>query len=123
MALAHVTATRLLLADVVGDQLDSGDLQFLLADATTEVATIALTATAFDAAATATITLNGTPLSDSSATGNAADVAVFKFRTGAAAEVFRGVLHTSTGDINLSSLAIAAGDTVQLTSFTYTSSA
>ena len=123
MSLEHVTATRILLADVVGDQLDSGDLQFLLADATTEVALIDLTATAFDPAASETITLNGVPLSDTNATGNASDVAVFKFRTSVAAEVFRGVLALAGGDINMSSLLIAATDTVQLTSFTYTSSA
>ena len=125
MALTHVTATRNSLADVIGDQLNSGSLVYYLADATTEVATITLAADAFDAGGTGgagIITMLGVPLEDTSATGNASDVAGFKLETSVAAEVLRGVIALSGADLDISSLVIAAGEKVEITSFTYESS-
>ena len=122
MSLTHVTATRNILADDVVDQLDSGDFMFTLADGTTEVATVDLSATAFGAAAVGIATMADTPLSDSSATGNASPIAKFLARTSGAAEVFRGSVGTSGEDINLTSLTIGATDTLTLSSFTYESS-
>ena len=122
MSLIHVTATRNILADDVVDQLDSGDFMFTLADGTTEVATIDLSATAFGAASSGTATMADTPLSDSSATGNASPIAKFLARTSVPAEVFRGSVGTSDADINLTSLTIGATDTLTLSLFTYSAS-
>lgn len=123
MALTHVTATRSSLADVVGDQLDSGTCVFTLANGTTEVATVALGAAAFPASADGSTAWANGPASDTDATGNASEVAVFLMKTSGDAEVFRGAVGTSGSDINLSSLTIANGDTVTLSSFTYNASA
>ena len=124
MALEHDdTLARNGLADYIVDQLDSGHIVFTLADGSTEVATIDLAATAFGAAAAGTATMLGVPLSDTTATGNASAVAVFLAQNSSPAEVFRGSVGTSGEDINLSSLVIGAGDTVTLSSFTYSSSA
>ena len=124
MALTHVDSlARNGLADYIVDQLNSGHIVFTLADGSTEVATIDLAATAFGAAAAGTATMLGVPLSDTTATGNASAVAVFLAQSSVPAEVFRGSVGTSGEDINLSSLVIGTGDTVTLSSFTYSSSA
>lgn len=125
MSLVHVTATRTSLADVVGDQLDSGDCVFTLANGTTEVATVSLGAAAFPASADGSTTWANSPQSDSSATGNASPVALYLMKTSGDAEVFRGSV-TATGgggDIELSSLTVAVGDTVTLSSYSYAASA
>ena len=124
MALTHVDSlARNGLADYVVDQLDSGHIVFTLADGSTEVATIDLAATAFGAAAAGTATMLGVPLSDTTATGNASPVAKFLAQNSTPLEVFRGSVSTSGEDINLSSLTIGSGDTVTLSSFTYSASA
>ena len=124
MALTHDdTLARNGLADYVVDQLDSGHIVFMLANGTTEVATIDLSAIAFGAAASGTATMLDVPLSDTTATGNAAETTVFIAQDSTPNEVFRGVVALAGGDINLSSLTIGAGDTVTLSSFTYSASA
>jgi len=128
MALTHSTAVRNTLADAVDTAVNtgstdaSGDL-VIMTGGDVEVATIILSATAFGAASSGTITLASTPLSDSSATGGTA--ALFKFQDRDNTEIFRGTV-TATGgggDIELSSVSIGAGDTVTITSFTYSASA
>lgn len=123
MALTHVTATRSSLADVVGDQLDSGFIVLYLSDVTTEVATIPLGAAAFPASVDGSTTWANSPASDTDATGNASAVANFTLETSGSAEVLRGAVGTSGSDLNLSSLTIANGDTVTITSFVYNASA
>lgn len=121
MSLTHVTAARNGLADNVVDQLNSGNLVFMTSG-DVEVATLALSATAFGDAAAGTATANAIT-DDSSATGGT--IAKFKMETSANAEVFQGSVTEvgGGGDIELTSLVIGAGDTVQLTSFTYSASA
>jgi dTDP-4-amino-4,6-dideoxygalactose transaminase len=58
--------------------------------------------------------------SDTSATGGTA--AKFKVTDSDSNIVFSGTVGTSGADLNLSSLAIGAGDTVSVSSFTYTAS-
>jgi len=87
-----------------------------------EVATLALSATAFGAAAAGTITAAAIT-NDSSATGGTA--ALFKFQDRDNGEVFRGTVTATSGggDIELSSVSVGVGDTVSITSFTYSASA
>lgn len=127
MALTHVTAVRNGLADYVVDILDTGttdangDLVFMTSG-DVEVATLALSNPAFGAAASGTATASAIS-SDTNATGGT--IAKFKFQDRDNGEVFRGVV-TGTGgggDIELSSVIIGAGDTVSMTSFTYSGSA
>lgn len=119
MALTHTTAVRNGLADYVVDQLNSGNL-VIMTSADSEVATLPLSATAFGAAASGTATANSIT-DDSSATGGTA--ALFKMETSGATEIFRGTVSTAGADLNLSSVTIGAGDTVSVTSFTYSASA
>lgn len=118
MSLTHVVAARNGLADYIVDQLNSGNL-VIMTSGDVEVATLPLAATAFGAASSGTATA-GTITDDTSATGGTA--ALFKMETSGAAEVFRGTVATSGADLNLTSLAIGAGDTVSVTSFTYSAS-
>ena len=127
MALTHVVGIRNQLADLVVDAIDggtadtTGDLVFMTSG-DVEVATLSWTATpAFGAAAVGIATMNAIN-DDATATGGT--VALFKFVDRDNAEIFRGTVTAPAGggDIELSSLAVGAGDTVSMTSFTYESS-
>jgi len=118
MALTHTTAARNGLADYIVDQLDSGNL-VIMTSGDVEVATLPLNATAFGAAASGIATANAIT-SDTSATGGTA--ALFKLETSGTTEVVRGTVGTSGADLNLSSVTIGAGDTVSVSSLTYTAS-
>lgn len=122
MSLTHETAVRNGLADYVVDQLNSGNLLFMTTAEGAEVATLPLAATAFGAAASGTATA-GTITDDSSATGGT--IATFKMETSGNTRIFGGSVTATSGggDIELTSLAITATDTVSMTSFTYSASA
>lgn len=86
----------------------------------TEVATCALAATAYGAAAAdagngwAEADLASTA-SDASATGNASAVTYFRILNGASTVVLQGTIGTSGADLNLNSTTIAAGAVVDIT--------
>lgn len=126
MALTHSTTIRDGLCNYVVDAIDggttdtTGDL-VIMASADAEVATLSWTATpAFGASSSGTATMN-TINDDTSATGGTA--IAFKFQNRDNTEIFRGSVSTSGADLNLSSTTIGAGDTVSITSFTYSASA
>lgn len=131
MALTHINTTVLVrngLANYVVDLLDAGvtdttgDL-IIMAAADAVVATLTWTATpAFGAAAGGTATMNAIN-DDTNAAGGTA--IAFKFQDRDNNEIFRGTVTATSGggDIELSSTAIGVGDTVSITSFTYSSSA
>ena len=130
MALAHVTAIRNALADLVVDAIDAGtanpqgEIQIGTAAFAIVLSTIAFdTPPAFSAATGGTSTMNNPPKEDSSATGGGSAV-VFRTRDRDVAEVFQGSvgLVASGEDMELSSVLINAGDAVRINSFTYTSS-
>jgi hypothetical protein len=81
---------------------------------------------AFGASSNGVITLDVTPVpEDSNATGNASVVDAFSFETSVGTMVFTGDNITGIGgggDLELTKNPISTGDTVQLTSFTYTAS-
>lgn len=122
MAITHSTAIRNALADVVGDAVDvggTGTLEFQLTPGGVEVATVTFPADAFGVASSGVITA-GTIVSDTNATGNASPVANFQIKNGSAVMILGGTVAVSGEDINLSSLTIGAGDTVSMSSLTYT---
>lgn len=119
-AITHGSAIRDTVCNAVVDALDaSGNLVFRTSgDA--EVATCPFSATAFGAASSATATANAIT-SDTNATGGT--VAKFTAETSGATIIFTGAVSTSGSDINLSSLAVGASDTVSVSSLTYTAMA
>lgn len=123
MAVTHPTAVRNAIADAVVDSIDSGGAGSLIFQTSgdVEVATLTFSATAFGAASGGTATAAAIT-SDTSATGGT--VAKFKIQNGSAADAgFAGAVSTSGSDINLSSLTVGAGDTVSISSLTYTAPA
>ena len=121
MALTLTTGLRNALADGVDTAINTGSGTATLVFETAgdvEVATISLQNPAFGAASVGVITLAGVPLEDASATGGT--VAQFSIFDRDAAKVLEGTVATSGEDINLSSLAVGATDTVELTSLTIT---
>lgn len=121
MALTLETGLRDDLANQIDDSVNTGGgtatLVFETA-ADAAVATIDLQNPAFGAAATGVITLQGTPLEDSSAVGGT--VAQFSIFDRAVAKQLEGVVLVAGGDINMTSLVVGVGDTVELTSFSIT---
>lgn len=117
MATTHPTASiRNGLADHIVDQLDGGTLEFQTSgDA--EVATCTFGTPAFGAAAAGVATANAIT-DDTNATGGTITHAEWK--TSGGTTVVQCDVATSGSDINLSSVAIGAGDTVSITSLTYT---
>lgn len=120
MALTLATAMRNAIADAVDTQLGAAATMEFQTSGNSEIATIALGNPAFGAAAAGVITLSGTPLQDTNATGGT--MAKFKLKVGGTTDNIEGTVATpSGGDINFpGSLVVGAGETVEITSFTIT---
>jgi len=124
MALTHTTPTRNAIADAVVDRCDSGSTDangdmVIMTSGDVEVATLALSNPAFGAAASGVATGNAVS-DDTSATGGTA--AKVKLQDRDNTEVFQGSVTATSGggDLELSSVSIGAGDTVSVSSMTYT---
>ena len=122
-AVTHAATVRNTLCDTVVDLLDAGAGAGLLIFQTSgdvEVATLTFSDPAFGAASGGTATANSIT-DDSSATGGTTDR--FDAEDSVNTDVFFGSVGLSGADINLSSVAIGAGDTVSVTSLTYSAPA
>jgi len=111
------------LADEIAAYVDAGTAPELVFETVGdgEVATIIMNGTnAFGAAAAGVITMTGQPLQDTNAAGGT--IAQFSIYQNASQtnKVLEGTVGTSGEDINISSLAVGATDTVELTTFTIT---
>jgi hypothetical protein len=119
MAVTHGAATRNAIADAVLAEIDAGagagNLVFRTAGAV-EVATLALSNPA-GVVSGAVLTFSSIT-DDSSATGGTTTNATIE--DDAAATVLACSVGTTGEDINLSSVVIGAGDTVSVSSLTYT---
>ncbi len=119
MGITLPTASRNAMCDALVDLVDNatpGDLE-IMTSGDVEVATLVAAATAFGAAAAGVATA-GTINDDTSATGGTA--ALHRWNDGVPAEIWRGNVQTSGGDLNLSSLSVGVGDTVQCSAYTVT---
>lgn len=126
MAIVHSTATRNGIADYVVDQIDTGTgagtLEFQTA-ADAEIATLIFSATAFGAAAAGVATAAAIT---SDTTANAGTIAKARIKKGTSGVEVLNCSVTATGgggDIQLSSVVISAGQTVAVSSLTYTAPA
>jgi hypothetical protein len=116
MAITLETAARNAAVDAVCALLDGGTIEFQTSGSV-EVATAVFGTPAFGAAATGTATANAiTP--DSNVTGGTITKFVAKASGGSA--VFSGTVGTSGADINLTSVVLAAGERLEVDTFTYT---
>jgi hypothetical protein len=122
-AVTHPTTVRNTLADTVVDLLDAGTGAGTLEIQTSgdvEVATLTFSDPAFGAASSGTATANSIT-DDADATGGTA--AKFIAQDSDSTLCFSGSVGTSGEDINLSSVSIGAGDTVSISSLTYSAPA
>ncbi len=127
MPVTHITAVRNGLADYITSQLDAAgadanaDLVFMTSGDVV-VATCSLSAPpSFGSSAIGVIIANAIA-DDTNAVGGT--VALFKLQDRSNSEVLRGNVTATSGggDIELSSVAVGAGDTVSMTSLDYTAS-
>ena len=122
MASTHSTTIRDGIANLVVDAIDAGGagtLEFQTSG-DVEVATLTFAATAFGASSSCTAPAPALT-ADTDATGGT--VAKFVVKSGGAATIFSGAVATVDSDINLSSLTVGAGDTVSISSLTYSAPA
>ena len=119
MSVTHAAATRNNIADAVLADIDQNASAAYIEFRTSgdvEVATL----TCSDPAGTVSgaVLTFGTIASDTNATGGT--IAKAAIIEGGGTDVLNCAVGTSGSDINLSSLSVTAGDTVALTSLTYT---
>lgn len=119
-AVTHPTAVRTAVCDLVVDGIDAGagagTLVFQTSGAVA-VATLTFSDPAFGAAASGTATASAIT-SDTNAAGGT--VAKWAAKESGGTDKILGAAGTSGSDINLSSLAVGAADTVAVSSLTYT---
>ena len=123
MALTLETGLRNDLADEIDNHINAGTAPELVFETSgdVEVATITLdTMNAFGAASGGTITMTGQPRSDTNATGGTTVQFSIYQNASQSNKVLEGTVATSGADINISSTAVGASDTVELTTFTIT---
>jgi hypothetical protein len=120
MAVTHLTATRNGISDYVVDQLDGGSVRFYATNGTTTVAELTFGTPAFGAATSGVATANAIT-SDTSAAGGSTPIA--NLTTSGGSEIVECSVGTSGQDINLSNNVIGTGDTVSMSSLTYTAPA
>lgn len=125
MAITHTTASRNALCSEVNTLCNAGttnpNAQLIVmtaGDAT--LATLEMSNPAFLAPSGGSMSAD-TITADTNATAGTA--ALFKVVDRDGTEVFRGSVGTSGADLNLSSVDVANGDTVSVTSLTYEASA
>lgn len=122
MAVTHPTAVRDGIANFVVDQLDEGTPPGNLVFRTsgdTEVATCPFSTTAFGASSSGTATA-ASITSDTSATGGTIAKATLENAAGTAKINCSVTATGGGGDIELSSVSVSAGQTVSVSSLTYT---
>lgn len=122
MALTLETSVRNAAADAIDAEIGAAGYLEFQTGAQVEVATITFGTPSFGTAAIGVITMTGQPLQDTNATGNASAINAFQiFATGAVLKITGTVtLVAGGGDIEMSSLTVAATDTVELTTFSIT---
>lgn len=125
MSVTHATTTRNSIANLIDDLINAGNSAGILEFQTSggvEVATLTFSDPAFGAAVNGTITA-GVITDDTNATGGTIAKAVFKDSDGNAVLECSVTATGGGGDIELSSVIISAGQTVGLSSLTYTAPA
>lgn len=123
MSVTHPAAVRIGVCDFVVDQLDEGTPPGLLVINTSgdvEVATLTFANPAFGAANGSAVATAGTITSDTNATGGTAAKAELRNAAGTAKILCSVTATGGGGDIQLSSVVISAGQTVSISSLTYT---
>lgn len=118
MAITHASGIRTTIATAVRDAIDVGTAGKLVFLTSGDVAVATLTLSDPCGTVSGAVLTFSAITSDTNAAGGT--VAKFALRTSASADCVLGAVATSGSDINLSSLTVGAGDTVSVSSLTYT---
>jgi len=118
MAAVKNTALRNALADVVGDDMDSGTLTIF--DNVTELVEFDLPVAAFPAASNGVITLDNVPITAIASAAGTADLATL---TGSTYVISGLSVGTADAHVIIDNPVIASGQTVNLNSMTWTEAA
>ncbi len=124
MAITHGTAIRDSFASTVATSLDGGSC-VLLDSANTVLCTIALAATNnFSAPSNGTITLDTTNNTYQGSVSTTGTVASFEMRDSTGVKVYGGTVSTAGagGDLTITNTSVTSGETVSITSHSYTAS-
>lgn len=116
MAVVLVNAARSAACDAVVTLLNGGSIQ-MLTSANAVLATLTLPNPAFGAAVNGVATMNTVPAATATGTGTASKAT---FRNSSGTTIYTVTVATTGADINLSSVSISNGDSVQITSYTHT---
>jgi len=125
MAVTLTTAARNAACDAIVDLIDggagdaTGDIKFSTSAPAT-LATCNMTNPAFGSAATGVATAAAISQGTVSGSSNPSTIALALFNNRANTEIFRCAVGTSGSDINLSSVSVNNGDTIDVTSLTFT---
>lgn len=123
MAVTHASGIRNGIAGYVSAQIGASGLMKLMTASDEQVALLTMAnASAFGVPATGTMTASAI-VSDSSAAGGTAAKGVLMTKTSATIVRFSVSNTAGAGDVKLNSVAISAGQTVSITSLTYTAPA
>lgn len=128
MAITHSTSTRNNLADQIDTDVNggttdtAGDFQ-LIGTAATVLAEITLSDPAFGSATNGSMSLNGVPLTDTSA-NNSGSASSFKVRNKDNSTIYSGsVDSTGSPDLSIDNTNINSGQSVKIDSMTYSAPA
>lgn len=123
MAVAHATAVRTAVADLVVDRIDAGSaagkINFYTAGDVL-MATADFLDPAFAAASSGSATMSPGAIVATISLAGTNVMAKFKVEDSDANEVFNGTVATSGGDINLTSVTFNQNDSLTINSITYT---
>lgn len=124
MALTHSTAARNALADQIDALINtgSGTATLVIKDGATVLATINLPNPAFGAASSGVITLGSTSAATATGTGTA-DSFDIEDRDGTVVVSGSVTATSGGGDIELDNTSVTSGQSVEITSLTYTAPA
>ena len=121
MALQLETSLKNAIATTINTECSTGagTAQFRFQTAAdANVASINLQNTVFGSPSNGVIALAGVPLSDTNAAGGT--ISKFSIYNRNSAKQLQGTVATSGGDVNITNLTVAAGETVELQNFSIT---
>jgi len=118
MAVTHATATRTAIATAVLGEIDAGTAGNLVFKTSGDVEVATCPLSAVSGTVSGAVLTFAAITDDTNATGGT--VAKFTIDDSAATNVLNGAVAVSGSDINMSSLAVGVGDTVSVSSLTYT---
>ena len=117
MAITHGVNTRSALATTIISQIGAGGKMNIQTSGAVTLASLTLGTSAFTAAVSGTITLSGVPIETTAISAGTAGL--FNVTTAGGTVIYQGTIATGGGDLTIDNTSITVGQTVRVTSHTY----